>query len=188
MLFEISDKKKNEKSASHFSPIQNHPATFISSQDDYLNRYLKGIEWEENKMWHFTSNGRYALHDLVIYLANKMASPNCIVTSFNLSVLAAKALLRAWDKRTFNSLELVLNAQKKHNFKNSVLLLDGKIPMTFTRIHAKVALIWNGEKYFTIITSGNLSSNNNIERGIISTCREIFEFDKKWIDAIRKGN
>ena len=184
MLFDITENKTESSFSGSFVPI-NHPADFISSQDDYLSNHLKHINWlQGDKMYHFTSNGRYALHDLIIHLAGKLESPDCIVTSFNLSVLAAKAFSRAWDKRTFKSIRLVLNAQKKSNFIDAIKLLEGKFPMSFAKIHAKVGLIWNREYYFTIVTTGNLSSNNNIERGFVSTSKKIFDYDKQWISSL----
>ncbi len=187
MLFEINDIEKEIENI-QFSKI-NHSANFISSQNDYLSKHLRNIDFnEKNKNYHFTSNGRFALHDIVIHIANGITDANSIITSFNISVIAAKSLIRAWDKGIFTSLSFVLNAQKKHNFKEAIKLIDGKFPIAFTAIHAKVALIWNKKQFITIITSGNLSNNNNYERGIISTSRKVFEFDKNWIDELFINN
>lgn len=187
MLF---DTNKQTHSFSINSILQtDHPASFISSQDDYLSKHLKGIDWNiADKTYHFTSNGRFALHDILIHIAARVESANCIVTSFNLSVMAAKLFIRAWDKGLFKSLAFVLNAQKKSNFIDAIQLIDGKFKMIFTNIHAKVGLVWNEKEFITVVTSGNLSNNNNTERGFISTAKDIFEFDKKWIDGIFSGN
>jgi len=180
MLFDL-DNPESQISTNHFSEI-NHPARFISSQDDYLSKHLRKINFDEkNKNYHFTSNGRFALHDIVIFCANKIGGANAYITSFNISVIAAKSLVRAWDKGIFKYLAFVLNAQKKHNFKEAINLIEGKFPIKFTAIHAKVALIWNDKQFITVITSGNLSNNNNYERGVISTSKSVFNFDKKWI-------
>lgn len=182
MLF---DKARETNNQSSTLELMNHPASFISSQDDYLSKYLKGIDWTEANMnYHFTSNGRFALHDMLIHIASKMDGAGCTVTSFNLSELAAKMFIRAYDKGIFKSLRFALNAQKKSNFADAVKLLEGKFEMIFTNIHAKVGLLWNEKQFITIITTGNLSSNNNIERGIISTAPNIFEYDKNWTDEL----
>ncbi len=145
-------------------------------------KHLRKIDLnEKNKNYHFTSNGRFALHDIVIFCANKIGNANAYVTSFNISVIASNSFIRAWDKGIFKSLSFVLNAQKKHNFKNAIDLIEGKFPIKYASIHAKVALVWNEKQFITIITSGNLSNNNNYERGIISTSKSVFNFDKKWI-------
>lgn len=181
MLFDI------HKPRTDTNPLfeSNHPAEFISSQDDYLSKYLKGVDWTaKGKMYHFTSNGRFALHDLIIYLAKQLKGVDCTVTSFNLSKKAANAFVRAWDNRMFTGLRFILNAQKKSNFADAVRILEGKFQMAFTAIHAKAALITNGEQYITIVTTGNLSSNNNIERGFISTDKKIYDFDYNWTNNI----
>jgi len=186
MLFKTIQANEPDKT---IQSVQEHnaPSDFISSADDYLSKYVRGIDLlVPDKTYHFTSNGRFALHDMVINFADKLPQTNCIVCSFNMSVIAAKSFIRAWDKALFNSLAFVLNAQKRHNFEDAVKLLDGKFEMKFASIHAKVALLWTGEQHITIVTSGNLSNNNNIERGFISTSKEIFEFDKAWIDAINR--
>lgn len=185
MLFDTQ--KEISSSFSNSLLSMNHPAAYLGSQDDYLSKYLKEIDWKErDKTYHFTSNGRFALHDILIHIAARTENPECIVSSFNLSEIAAKLFIRAFDKGIFKSLAFILNAQKKSNFADAVKLIDGKFPMVFTNIHAKVGLIWNDYRFVTVVTSGNLSSNGNVERGFISTSKEVFDFDKKWIDELFK--
>jgi len=161
------------------------PETFISSQDEYLSKHLRNIDYKKSgETYHFTSNGRFALHDIAIHIASKLENAEVTLTSFNVSVIAAKLLLRAWDKGFFKSLRFVLNAQKKSNFKNALQLIEGKFPISYKPIHAKVALIRSGEHYITVVTSGNLSSNGNIERGFISTSKAIYDFDNEWISQL----
>jgi len=187
MLFETSRNVSPDSDISFQS--LDHPASFISSQDDYLSKHLRVIDWKEKeKFYHFTSNGRFALHDILIRIAARTEQANCIVTSFNLSEIAAKLFIRAYDKGIFKSLSFVLNAQKKSNFADALKLIEGKFPIVFTAIHAKVGLIWNDYRHVDIITTGNLSNNNNIERGMITTCKEVFDFDKNWIDGLFNRN
>jgi len=187
MLIETNKEVASSVNNSVFS--ENHPAAFISSQDDYLSKQLRGIDFtDKDKTWHFTSNGRFALHDILIHIAARMEAMECIGTSFNLSVIAAKLFIRAWDTGLFKSLSFILNAQKRHNFDDAVKLIEGKFPMVFTSIHAKVGLLWNENTFITVVTSGNLSNNNNIERGFISTSKDVFYFDKMWIDGLLSRN
>ena len=187
MLFNIEEVEKKIKDES-FNQI-NVPADFISSQDEYLSKQLRKINLrDENKTYHFTSNGRFALHDIVIFCAYQIGNARAVITSFNISDLAAKALVRAWDKRIFTELKFVLNTRKKHAFKSALSLIEGKFTVAFSLIHAKVALIWNDKHHITVVTSGNLSNNNNYERGFISTNKQIFDFDKEWIDKLFNGD
>ncbi|MEA1971978.1 MAG: hypothetical protein U9N34_01575 [Candidatus Cloacimonadota bacterium] len=160
----------------------NHSNCFISSADEYLHKQLK--EYDETKTIHFTSNGRFALHDIIIYYARQYGPVNCIVSSFNISVPAARKFIRAWDNGLFAQIQFILNIQKRSNFMNAIRLLDSKFNIVFTSIHAKVAVIYTKNKHITVINSGNLSSNQNIERGFVSFDKETFNFDYKWLNNI----
>ncbi len=55
-------------------------------------------------------------------------------------------------------------------------------------VHAKVALIWNDKWNITIVTSQNATDNPKMERGIIFTDKEIFDFDYKILtDEFNRG-
>jgi len=174
MLFDGFERK--EKSDFNMF-IGNHSAYFISSQNDYLSKNLKHCY--DNDTIHFTSNGRFSLTDLIIYYATKMNGANCMVSSFNISQESARKLVRAWDFGKFKSLRFILNNQKKSNFIKALKIIEGKFPIRFTNIHAKVAVLWNESKKITVVMSGNLSANNNIERGMIFHDPLVFDFDYK---------
>jgi hypothetical protein len=181
MLFDISPKEKQSPDLNF--DVQRHSAGFISSQNDYLSKYLKEIETDHDVI-HFTSNGRFALHDLIIFYAKKIGLCNVIVSSFNISVEASNKILKAWNQGSFSSFAMILNSQKKHNFIKSVRILENKIPMKFIPVHAKVAILWNDAHYITIVSSGNLSSNGNTERGFIFFDKHTFDFDYQWMHKI----
>ncbi len=180
MLFNAFEKKEEADPLNYF--IGNHSAYFISSQNDYLSKHLKNVN--KHDVIHFNSNGRFALHDIVIYYAAKLNGAHVLVSSFNLSQEAAGKFVRAWDFGKFKSLRFILNLQKKSNFIKALRIIEGKFPIKFTNIHAKVALIWNDDEYITVVTSGNLSSNNNIERGMIFFDKSTFDFDYKWMTDV----
>lgn len=186
MLFDKKDDKPKKDNFNKF--INNHSAYFISSQNDYLSKQLKYYNLSKtNDVIHFTSNGRFALHDIIIFYADRLKQADVIVSSFNLSVEAARKFIRAWDFGKFKSLRFILNMQKRSNFIKALRMIDGKFPVKFMNIHAKVALIWNEEYNITVITSGNLSSNNNIERGMIFFDKQTFDFDFKRMDDVFKS-
>jgi hypothetical protein len=56
-------------------------------------------------------------------------------------------------------------------------------------VHAKVALLWNDNWKISIITSQNATDNPKLERGIIFTDPEIFEFDYKvLVNEFERGS
>jgi len=184
-LFDIL-KEDNENSNERLNLMQNsHAVMFVSSQDDYLRKHLVDYELTAgNTAIHFTSNGRFALHDLIIFYARQLNGANVIAESFNVSEEAARKFLRAWDKGFFHSLKFILNSQKKHNFIKAVKLMEGRFPMHFRKRHSKCAVIWNSEYHITIISSGNLSSNQNEERGVIFFDKQTFDFDYKRMNDV----
>ncbi len=186
MLFEIKPKKK-VSNLNHF--VNSHNAYFISSQNDYLHKKLKYTDLHnDNTAIHFTSNGRFGLHDIIIFYARKLKGANVIVSAFNISQDASRKFIRAWDFGLFNSLKFVLNSQKRANFKKALALIEGKFPIKFIRVHAKVAVIWNDNYHITIISSGNLSTNQNQERGVIFFDKQTFDFDFKRLNNVFKTN
>lgn len=177
MLFDITKKKKNE--LNHISQNCNS-VRYVSSQDEYLKKNLPKYE-RNSTCIHYTSNGRFALDDLVIHYARAISPAHVIISSFNISLTAARKLIRAHDCGILASSAFILNSQKAYSFRAGVNMLNGRFPLTLTRIHAKVAILNNGDDYITIVTSGNLSSNNNIERGTIHFDRDTYKFDYTWM-------
>ena len=49
-------------------------------------------------------------------------------------------------------------------------------------LHAKVALVYNEDWHITLIGSQNATRNPKLERGIIHTDVNIFNFDKKILE------
>lgn len=184
MLFQ-PDKKQNKSNTNKFTK-GGTAGNFIGSAHDYLRKHLEQYGTDQTDTIHFTSNGRFALHDIIIYYAKQIELANIIVSSFNVSVPAARKIIRAYDYGLFSSFRFILNAQKRSNFINAIRLIDGKFMIKFTAVHAKVALIYNKTHNITVVTSGNLSSNNNIERGYIAFDKQTFDFDYAWMTGLFK--
>ena len=178
MLFDFKDQKEPDS----FTGLPGSSNIYISSQDKYLGNALKNCDF--SKDIHYTSNGRFSFTDLIIHQAKRLGSANIICSSFNISTIAARKLLRAQDCGLFLSMRIILNKNKRSNFKEACNMIEGSFDVRYTNIHAKVAVLWNPNRFLTIVTSGNLSSNNNIERGVISFSKENFDFDRNWLNII----
>jgi hypothetical protein len=71
-----------------------------------------------------------------------------------------------------------------------VLALQTKIYLVTTfpdcyrclALHAKVALLYNEDWKITVVGSQNATHNPKLERGIIHTGRDIFDFDFKMLN------
>jgi hypothetical protein len=163
---------------------------FISSQNDYLSKYLKFDLPKKgaplHPAYHFTGSSRFALHDLAIYWASKIGPVHALISSFNISVDAARQFMVAYSHGKFFSLKFLLNAQKKNNFRRALTVIGDKFPIKLMNIHAKIALLWNDDYHIDILYSGNCSNNQNKERGVIFTDRETFEFDYGYLTSLYK--
>jgi hypothetical protein len=125
MLFDFKETKTDTNKLDMLT--NNHSAYFISSQNDYLSKYLKNYKLSEsNDVIHFTSNGRFALHDIIIYYADKLKQADVIVSSFNISTEASRKFIRAWDFGKFKSLRFILNKQKRSNFRKAINIIENK--------------------------------------------------------------
>jgi hypothetical protein len=55
-------------------------------------------------------------------------------------------------------------------------------------LHAKVALIYNDDWKISIVTSQNATDNPKLERGVIFTDDQVFNFDKQQLEnAFNRG-
>ena len=95
MLIELDKISNFSKSIVSSIPSQ---TAFVNTNVDYLSKHLRDIDFTiAGKTHHFVSNGKFALHDIAIFLAIRINRPDCIITSFNISEIAARLFLRAWD-------------------------------------------------------------------------------------------
>ncbi len=191
MLFDINQIKEQpiEENEEFLEEIPAKKNIFISSHDQYLSKKLKDIDFSKPDInFHFTSNGEFGLHDIIIHIANKIGKCDVIITSFNISEKAAKKLIRAWDNEIFKSLKFALNGVKSASSKKGLNLIKDKFEIAYVQIHAKVALLSTEKNKIVIITTGNLSNNHNYERGIITTDPKIYDFDSKWISELFNRN
>lgn len=133
---------------------------------------------------HFWNQSHFSLHDLIIYFANRKGPVHLIASSFNLSERAAKNLLQAQQKGAFHTVKLVLNKQKSWSFSDAAKLLENYASIKYYKNHSKVACLWNDTFYCSIVYTGNLSNNKNLERGFISFKKDIFKYDYNRLSEI----
>lgn len=153
---------------------------YISSQHDYLSKYLKDFE---NKTTLFSSNGKWAMHHLIAFILKKHTEPaHVMLSTFSLSTEAAHFLINYADSYLIKSLKLIFDTKTKSNNAKAIKLIQNKFEIYYTNIHAKVTLIHNDNHNITIIGSGNLTANPRIETGVIFTDKETFNFNLNWLN------
>lgn len=103
------------------------------------------------------------------------------------------------NEHTFNSLDLILPNLQKHILVSSYFLATDKngtlekmkdknrlekYEIGFFRNHTKMVLIRSGKNFFVFTGSANLRSSGTIEQFCIFNQREIYNFNKAWIQFL----
>jgi len=137
---------------------------------------------QQESLTHFTTMGKWSMHQLVKYLLYKIGPSKVYLTSWSMTeeplrtlhqlqleglIIEASAILSdRVIERTPKVYDLAVNVFKR---------------LKLAKLHAKVTVIENDEWCVTIVGSANYTKNPRIEAGVIDTCPESGAFHKKWI-------
>ena len=129
---------------------------------------------------HFYSKGAFNLVQLVLYLLRQTGPAHVFLSSYSI----AEDSLAALKRRELLSIRFLIdNRVRSISPKPFAYLAEafhGKYRCC--ALHAKVALIWNSEWHVAVVTSMNATHNPKLERGIIYTSKEVFDFDLKTLE------
>lgn len=133
---------------------------------------------------HYYSFGNYNLVRLIIYLLKQTGPAHCFMSSYSFSQKSIESLQKRIERRELLSFRVLVDNRVKTMSPKPFQMLSQSFDYRCTSIHAKIALIWNDKWKITIITSQNATDNPKIERGIIFTDPEIFNFDYKILEDV----
>ena len=133
---------------------------------------------------HFYSKGAFNLSQLVLYLLRQTGPAHVFLSSYSIAEDSLAALKRREEKGELLSIRFLIdNRVRSISPKPFAYLAEafhGKYRCC--ALHAKVALLWNSEWHVAVVTSMNATHNPKLERGIIYTSKEIFDFDLKTLE------
>lgn len=177
-LFSASDiaTTKNEPSASVLRRgTPKHRC--VGTPADILSKHLGQIHQnEEINYWSF---GRFAQHDLLFYLLKQTGPAHVEVATWSICMEAMERILRMVADGSILSIRFILDPRVKVRNPQPLQILIKNFPYVLTACHAKVTLIHNESWNLSVVTSQNMTRNPRMERGIISTSPEIFQFDQE---------
>ena len=153
---------------------------FISAADDYLNKHLKQVLI--NKSLHYSSNGKFGVHELIAWTLRQTGTANLLVSSFSISTDAVRLMILLKKKSLINQAVFIFDTKTKSNNAKSIKILIEHFPVHFINIHAKIFLIYNENIKIAHTGSGNLTNNPRIETGIFFPQKEIFDFYFKLLN------
>lgn len=132
---------------------------------------------------HFYSKGAFNLIQLVLYLLKQTGPAHIFISSYSISEESLSTLLRYRDKGNILSIHFLIDNRVRSISPKPFDFLVTSFPDCYRccALHAKVALIYNDSFRLSVVGSQNATHNPKLERGIIHTNRDVFDFDLKML-------
>jgi len=158
--------------ASDFADSSDMVVTMLLTPDG-LGQILQGQEK------HFYSKGAFNLVQLVLYLLKQTGPAHVFLSSYSIASDSLAAMKRREEAGEILSIRFLIDNRVRtispKPFDYLGTAFEGKYRCC--ALHAKVALIWNDAWHVAVVTSMNATHNPKLERGIIYTSQDIFDFD-----------
>lgn len=197
MLFRTSDitQKVPAGTISEQSPKGIEAATLTTSQEVNLLRsdmdisLTKSIGLIENgKNTHYYSWGNFNLVRVIMHIIKQTGPAHVFMTSYSFSQKSIESINFHIRKKDILSFRVIVDNRVKSMSPLPFQMIMESFDYRCTSIHAKIALIWNDQWNITILTSQNATDNPKMERGVIFTSKDIFDFDLKTLtDEYQRG-
>lgn len=128
---------------------------------------------------HFYSDGAFNLVGLVLYMLRQAGPAHVFISSYSVAERSLATLKRKLDQGEILSVRFLIDNRVRTISPKPFDYLTTAFPGCYRccALHAKVALVWNDSHHWTLVGSQNATNNPKLERGIIHTRREIFDFD-----------
>jgi hypothetical protein len=144
----------------------------------------------QGKDKHFYSNGGFNLIQLMLYVLKQTGPADIFLSTYSIAEDSVTTLRRYVDQGKIRSIRFLIDNRVRSISPKPFAHLIASFPDEYrcTALHAKVACISNDEWHVSIVGSQNATHNPKLERGIIHTSREIWDFDNKILnDEFNQG-
>lgn len=139
---------------------------------------------EQGASKHFYSDGAFNLIQLIAYILKQTGPAHIFLTTYSIADDSINVLKRKIEQGEILSARFIIDNRVRSMSPKNFDLLAGSFAGCYRcrALHAKVALIYNDDWHVTLIGSQNATRNPKLERGIIHTDINIFNFDKKILE------
>lgn len=127
---------------------------------------------------NFWSYGSFSLHELMFYLLQQTGPARINMCTWSISQDAIEKIIRKHQKGEILSIRFLLDPRVKVCKAKPLQMLSANFLYKIIRVHAKVVTIENEFWKISIVSSQNATTNPKLERGVIFTSNEVFNFDK----------
>ena len=137
---------------------------------------------------HYYSEGNFNIMRLIFHLLKQIGPANILLSTYSISQTTLEQIQNKVDKKEILSIRFIIDNRVKVMSPKPFQLLKESFPYACISLHAKVALIWNQDWNLTIVTSQNATDNPKLERGVIFTEKQIFDYDRTILEnAFNRG-
>lgn len=172
---------------------QSSPAVY-ALQDDAMGTYVSGILNSgigiitRGETKHFYSFGNFNSMRLIFHILKTTGPASILMSSYGISPKTIEGIIRKKEQGIIKDFRLIVDNRVRAISPKPFDMIVRNFDYRCVSIHAKVACIYNDTWKVTLISSQNATDNPKIERGIIYTDPEVFEFDFKTMnDVFDKG-
>lgn len=140
----------------------------------------------QGKTKHFYSNGAFNLIQLTLYVLKQTGPANVFLSTYSIVEDSITALRRQLDCGNIRNIRFLIDNRVRTISPKPFEHLVKAFPGCYrcTALHAKVVCIDNDDWHISIVGSQNATHNPKLERGIIHTDKEVWEFDIKIMQNV----
>jgi len=178
----IADSAQTQEAARQpeFCFSKNNENLFLAERNCIITKTIGDIIPGRNI--HFYSWANFNLVKLILYVLKQTGPAEILMTSYSFSQKSIESLNYYKASGLITGIKIMLDNRVRVMSPKPFQMLCKSFDYRCTSVHAKVALIWNDKWNITIVTSQNATDNPKLERGIIFTDKDIFDFDFKILD------
>lgn len=152
--------------------------------DIIANTLLKPValgDIERGRDKHFYSKGAFNLIQLVLYLLRQTGPAHLFISSYSIAEDSLATIKRYLEQGDILSVRFLIDNRVRTISPKPFDYLATSFAGSYRccALHAKVALIYNDNMTLSVVGSQNATHNPKLERGIIHTSSEVFDFDLK---------
>lgn len=153
-----------------------------------LNEVIFLLGADKTVWW--VSNGNWSMHQMLMALLEITGPAAVVISSYAMGETPARVLAQLKEDKTITSLYVLIDDRVDTRSAGSAQLVKSIADeYALVSTHAKVTVVFNERHHITVVGSANYTENKRFECGIVTTCRNAFEFNTKWISkALADGN
>lgn len=158
----------------------------FSAETSLITKHLGELISGQDK--HYWSFSNFNMMKLIFWVLEQTGPADILISTYSISPKTLQGVMNRREKGLIRNIRFIVDNRVRSLSPKPFDLLVASFDYRCTSIHAKVACIWNEKWNITIVSSQNCTDNPKMERGVIYTGSDVFNFDKKVLeDAFDRG-